>query len=74
MNEFEKNIKNLTMTPDMWYGLSLKVSHDEYHEIVMDYQKREFDRLPECKTIFGLCRYYSFGKCTKKGKCVSKCK
>lgn len=72
MEKYVKNIKNLTMTPNMWYGLSLEVSPDEYHTIVMDYQKREFNRLPNCNSIFGLCRNFACGKCTAKKSCKNK--
>lgn len=73
MNKFEKNIKNLTMTPNMWMELNNSIPESDYVKIVMDYQNREWQKLPSCKTIFGLCRNYCNGKCTKKGKCASKC-
>ena len=69
MDKFDENIKNLTMTPDMWYELSNRVSSDEYRKIVMEYQEREFNRLPTCNTIFGLCRNFAGGKCTAKKSC-----
>ena len=50
------------------------ITQDEYRKIVMDYQKREFDRLPTCNTIFGLCRNFACGKCTAKKSCKNKVK
>lgn len=74
MAKFEKNIKNLTMTPEMWGELNKCLSAEEYRKIVNDYQHREWERLPSCNSIFGLCRNFSCGKCTKNGKCSSKIK
>ena len=69
---FDEELKSLTMTPDMWKKLDSVLAEDEYRKVVLDYQHREFERLPKCKTLFGVCRYWSAGRCTKKAYCHSK--
>lgn len=71
---FEYELKTLTMKPYMWGQLNSLLSNEEYHSIVMDYQKREYDNLPKCKLLFGVCRYYSFGKCGLKHYCKNQIK
>ena len=52
---FDEELKSLTMTPDMWKKLDSVLAEDEYRKVVLDYQHREFERLPKCKTLFGVC-------------------
>lgn len=72
MEKYVKNIKNLTMTPEMWGELNSHLPSEEYRKIVNDYQHREWERLPSCKSIFGLCRNFACGKCTAKKSCKNK--
>lgn len=71
---FEHELKTLTMEPYMWGILNSYLSPEEYHTVVMDYQRREYDNLPKCKLLFGICRYYSCGKCGLKGYCKNQSK
>ena len=66
---YSSEIANLEMTPEKWADLNRSVSEKEYRRIVMDYQRREEERLPSCASTFGLCRNFAFGKCTNKGFC-----
>ena len=49
---FEYELKTLTMKPYMWGQLNSSLSSEEYHSIVMDYQRREYDNLPKCNLVF----------------------
>ena len=69
---YEKEIEKLEMTPEKWYELNSILSDSEYSRIVMDYQEREFRNLPKCNSIFGVCRYFTSGRCNYKGKCRHK--
>ena len=71
---FEYELKTLTMKPYIWGQLNSSLSPEEYHSIVMDYQRREYDNLPKCNSVFGVCRYYSFGKCGLKDYCKNQIK
>ena len=64
MNMLNKKINTLTMTPADWTKLSHLVDAELYRQIVNNYQKREDEQRPKCNTIFGICRYFSFGRCT----------
>ena len=68
MNLAEK-LETLFMTPPDWTILNQSVTPDEYREIVMRYQEKEFSRLPRCESLFGLCRHYTCGHCTEEGYC-----
>ena len=69
---FIHEIETLTMTPEKWAMLNSAITLDEYRAIVNDYQRREFELLPKCKTLFGLCKYWASGRCTNKKHCTSK--
>ena len=71
---YEKELKNLKMTPEKWFDLNLVLPSSEYRRIVMDYQEREFRNLPLCNSIFGVCRYFTNGRCNCKNKCRLKVK
>ena len=71
---YEKELKNLTMTPEKWIQLDRLLSNEEYRAIVMDYQKREWNNLPRCNSLFGVCRYYCQGRCGNKARCRNKVK
>lgn len=70
---FTKELKTLKMTPNGWKMLSLSMSEDEYRMIVVEYQKREneerFSKMPRCKKMFGVCRYWNNGRCGYCGSC-----
>ena len=69
---FDKELKTLMMEPHMWKTLNELLPADGYRKVVLDYQHREFEKLPECKTLFGVCRYWSSGRCANKGHCRCK--
>lgn len=69
MNTLNHKINTLTMEPADQTKLSHLVSSDLYRQIVNNYQRREDVLRPKCKTIFGLCRHFLFGKCTCKSYC-----
>lgn len=73
MNIAEK-LERFLMTPDDWAVLNQAVASEEYAVIVKKYQKREFERLPRCNTVLGLCRNYCCGHCTSKKPCRYKTK
>ena len=69
---FTHEIETSTMTPEKWAMLNRAITPEEYRVMVIDYQRREFERLPKCKTLFGVCRYWASGRCTNKERCASK--
>lgn len=76
VEKYAKNLADLTMTPAMWKELDAELNGSgnewskEYHDLVMDYQRREEERRPTCNTDFGTCRYCGKGfKCGYSGSC-----
>lgn len=65
----------LTMRPDDWTELSRTVDEATYRDIVNVYQKCEHDALPDCHSLFKVCRYLSVDcKCGSKEICEHKSK
>lgn len=69
MSELAEKIENLQMTPEDWSKLNHMVGDDAYRKIVIDYQRRKEDKYSSCKLLFGVCRYWSCGRCTYSGYC-----
>ena len=76
VEKYAKNLADLTMTPAMWKELDAELNGSdnewskEYHDLVMDYQRREEERRPTCNTDFGTCRYCGKDfKCGYSGSC-----
>jgi len=60
---------SLTMKPADWGELHRSVTPEDYRDIVLEYQANEFETMPRCKVIFGMCICYSHGHCTSKEFC-----
>lgn len=69
--ELQEKIESNQMLPADWARLDRTVPAAEYRRIVLAYQKREDERRPRCRLLFGLCRNYAFGKCTAREWCGS---
>lgn len=69
---FEDELEHLSMTPEKWNILDKSLISDEYRVVVNDYQSREWARLPICRSLFGVCRNFSMGRCTRKEHCFNK--
>ena len=68
--KYEKELSELTMTPEMWADLNKVLSDRMYAKVVMDYQRRQDALRPVCNTSFGTCRYCGkFFKCGYNGHC-----
>lgn len=65
-------IANLDMAPNDWNMLDKLVAPHAYRTIVCEYQARERDLLPHCRSVFGLCRYNDYGTCGCKDACKLK--
>lgn len=70
--KYANEILDLSMTPEKWAELDRLLSVNEYRAVVADYQRREWERLPHCKTLFGLCRNYDGGHCTSPHYCMAR--
>lgn len=60
-------LDSMMMKPEDWTELSKTVTEKEYHDLVMDYQKREEASRPRCESLFKLCRW-----CDHESRCCSK--
>ena len=69
---FHGRLENLTMRPSDWSDLNAAVENDIYRAVVNEYQHMEWERLPHCSSLFGLCRNYACGRCTSKHFCECK--
>lgn len=61
-------LNGLSMLPGDWRDLDRLLSHDEYRDVVNDYQHREHKALPRCTSLFKVCIYSHGGKCTAKNR------
>lgn len=70
--ELSSKIADLSMTPADWTTLSKAIDPYAYRIAVCEYQAREREKLPRCKSLFGVCRYNDHGRCGYKDACNSK--
>ena len=63
---------SLRMEPKDWSDLNHILDNENYRLVVLEYQANEYEALPRCNTIFGLCRCYDHGRCTCKDFCRNK--
>lgn len=64
----------LSMKPKDWTLMwgALNGNENNYRQVVLDYQARQWEALPRCNTWFGCCICYDHGRCTSKEFCRSK--
>ncbi len=65
-------LSTLTMCPGDWRDLDKILVHNDYRDVVNDYQRREKQNLPNCTSLFKVCIYSHGGKCNCKGHCPFK--
>ena len=63
---------SLRMEPNDWSELNRILGDENYRLVVLEYQANEYEALPRCNTIFGLCSCYDHGRCTCKEPCRNK--
>ena len=63
---------SLRMEPSDWSDLNRVLGDENYRLVVLEYQANEYEALPRCNTIFGLCNYYDHGRCSCKDNCRNK--
>lgn len=69
---YKEELEELRMTPEMWSDLDRELDETEYRRMVIDYQRREYERLPYCSSLFGVCRNFDGGHCTSGACCKHK--
>lgn len=70
--DINERLAALTMQPSDWKMLDTILDSDEYRAIVLEYQEKERQRLPSCKSLFGICHNFAGGKCTSRNFCSFK--
>jgi len=66
----KEKLESLTMKPEDWSELDKSVTTEEYRRIVNEYQSREEEKLPFCKSCFKVCRYLTrLGRCGDRNWC-----